>query len=91
MKSESPRLIGSIIAFIGIFLIGFDWYLTKARGHFFSLAAIIGPTATAYGFSILINPPPKMPQTEFGLIYKIFAGIGFCLGLSYFFLLKLGF
>jgi hypothetical protein len=89
-KETSPRVIGSIIVFLGAFLIWLNWFYVRESGQFFALAAIIGPTVIGYGLSVIIRPPSKMPQTEFKLVHKVFAGIGFCLGLTYFLLLKFG-
>jgi len=89
-NAASSRFIGLIIVFLGAFLIGLNWFYVRKSGQFFSLAAIIAPTAVAYGLSVIICPPPKMPQSEFKLIHKILAGLGLCLGLILFALLKFG-
>jgi hypothetical protein len=89
-NESSPRLIGALVVFLGVLLVGLNWFYVHRNGQFFAIAAIAGPTATGYGVSILIRPPETMPQKNFEQIHKILAGLGFSLGVIYFLLLKFG-
>ena len=87
-KSVSSRAIGVIIFLLGAFLIGLNGYLAVKKGSFFGIAAFFGPFASSYGVSVVIRPPAKMPQTELETIHSRFLGLGVCLGIVYFLVLK---
>ena len=88
IPDPSPRVFGVIIVCVGALLIGLSVVSVLRSGEFYVLASILGPTGAAYGLSIILRPPPMMPQTEFGLIHKVLTGVGCCLGLIFFLLLK---
>ena len=87
-KSASPRAIGVIIFFLGAFLIGLNAYLAVKKGSFYGIAAVFGPFASSYGFSVIVRPPAEMPQTTLETIHSWFLGVGICLGVAYLLILK---
>ena len=87
-NENSSRVIGVIIVCLGVFLIGLNGFCAYRTGQFYAIAAFLGPIAMTYGLAVILRPPPKMPQTEFGLLHKVFASAGFFLGLACFLVLK---
>jgi len=89
-NDASPRVYGAMIILFGLLLIGVNLNCLHRSGEFFAIAALGGPTATAYGLAILISPPEKWPPTKFKTIHAILTLVGFGVGVVHFLTLKFG-
>jgi hypothetical protein len=87
-NENSSRVIGVIIVCLGVFLTGLNGFCAYRTGQFYAIAAFLGPIAMTYGLAVILRPPSKMPQTEFEALHKVFASIGFFLGVAYFLILR---
>jgi len=89
-ESSSTRPIGILIFCVGVFLVVLNVYLALKRGEFYGIASFLGPVAGGYGLSVMLRPPPQLPQTTLAPYYQRFLGVGAAMGLLLVLALKFG-